>query len=139
MRTVSIAICTSGDPVSPSFVPYSLMILALVAWSSAIIRLTCRWFPVSHPRRRAGTRDPPVTRRTKASTRGGWHPRRITAKTHPRPLLPPTAPHRAPHVLPVDQGQTIRFGARFAPIIPLINAGGVGSGWGGAGQGRAAR
>src|SRR3954465_733841 len=64
IRLVSIATCTSGEPVSLSAVAYSVMILVLVSWSSAIFSvILCWWFCVadetesSHPRRRAGKRD----------------------------------------------------------------------------------
>src|SRR4051812_38414383 len=39
MRLVSIATCTSGEPVSPSTVAYSAMILFLLSVSSAMISL----------------------------------------------------------------------------------------------------
>ena len=40
MRWVSIATCTSGDPVSPSVVAYSDMIFALTAVSRGIVWMT---------------------------------------------------------------------------------------------------
>src|SRR5262249_34713719 len=69
MRRVSIAICTSGEPVSPSLLPYSLMIWALVAWSSAMISL-CE-LASSSPR----TRGVEQARETVTGTR---RPQRVT-------------------------------------------------------------
>ena len=45
MRWVSSATCTSGEPVSPSVVAYSVMIFFLTSVLSGMgRRLSCSWF-----------------------------------------------------------------------------------------------